>query len=359
MKKIKLHPVKKERVIIFATALVILAAAIFVGYKFFLFKEDVGLLLTGKAMGSSYKITIVDEIAVEPDTIQEQVEHKLAEINAAISIYDATSEVSKINQAPANDWLEVSPIFAEILNFAIDFNRLTGGAHDITVGPLVNLWGFGPIKKETVPSDEEIEKVRQSVGATEILVEGNKILKKKEGMFLDFSSPGEGFAVDQLARLLKENGIKNFLVELGGEIVASGHKLAGQNWSVGIETPIESQKDNEALTGVVRISNLAVATSGSYHQYRKTGKVKSHHIIDPRTGRSPQSNLVSVTVIAESCMLAGSTGTALMVLGEEEGKKWLAQQKNIEAYFISVTGDNRFVVTMTPGFAAYLESAKR
>lgn len=298
-------------------------------------------------MGTSYKVVLVGSSAENTRKLQLAIEERLQEINQVFSTWDPGSEISRVNQETGV--VTLSEEFSNLLKEALQVSKETEGTFDISVGPLVNLWGFGAKSdgpKE--PSQAQIEAVLKQVGWRLLEVKNRELRRLAEGMYLDFSAIAKGYGVDEVARLIRGSGIEDFLVEIGGEIVVQGHNLEGKPWAIGIEAPRESAVRNPTLPERIFLRSGALASSGSYHNYRRGGA--RHHIIDPRTGRPSSSRLKAVTVYAPSCMRADAVATALMVMGAEEGLSWVESQSDIEALFLSVENDGVLLQSMSSGF---------
>jgi FAD:protein FMN transferase len=308
--------------------------------------------LDGDAMGSTWTVRLVRNTH-SPDlaTLQTGIQAQLDTVDAQMSTWKPESDLSRFNAAPAGTWQTLPPALFLVLATALDLARDTGGAYDPTVGPLVNLWGFGPgPKTRTVPDAAALAAARARVGWQRI--ELDRVARRARqpgGATIDLSSIAPGFAVDQVTRYLERQGLTDFLVEHGGELHARGHRPGARGWRVGIEQP-----DTDAgLAMVVVLSDRASGSSGDYRKfYELDGKRVSHHI-DPRTGAPVTHALASVTALADDGLHADSTAAALSILGPDEGLAY-ARQHGIAALFLIRNGDG-FTQTMTPGFAAARE----
>jgi len=286
----------------------------------------------GKTMGTTYQVKISGDLA-SPAALKKDIDALLAEINLKMSTYIADSEISRFNRSKSTEWRLISNATLEVLKKALEVHSQSAGAFDITIGPLVNLWGFGPEKHaDEKPDPAAIDAARRSSGMNllEIDAPHRKIRKLHPDVRIDLSAIAKGYGVDQVALLLKKRNIHNFLVEIGGEISAQGHKNNGQPWIVAIERAVDSARQAQQL---LPLSGLALATSGSYRNYFEENGVRYSHTIDPATGWPINHTLVSVSVAAADCMSADAWATALMVLGPDKGRK-AAEQHNIAALFI-------------------------
>ncbi|HNV84652.1 MAG TPA: FAD:protein FMN transferase [Arenimonas sp.] len=303
--------------------------------------------LSGEAMGTTWTVKFVRP-KQSPDLLELQrgIQQQLDTVDAQMSTWKPDSDLSRFNHAAANSWQTLPPELFGVLEKSLALARDTGGAYDPTVGPLVNLWGFGPGRKtRTTPDAASLTAARARVGWQHIELDRTTQRALQPGnVSIDLSSIAPGFAVDQISQYLQTAGIDNFLIEHGGELRAHGHRSGNEGWRVGIEQP--DSDDNLAM--IVVLNNQASGSSGDYRKfYELNGKRYSHHI-DPRTGAPVTHALASVTVITDDCITADSTAAALSILGPDEGYAY-AVQHNIAALFL-VRTDDGFSRTMTPGF---------
>jgi thiamine biosynthesis lipoprotein len=305
--------------------------------------------LTGATMGTTYNIKYMlpaQSLDTNRTELQQLIDQRLLDINQLMSTYLPDSELSQLNQAPANQPFEISIETAQVINTALRLGKLSDGALDITVGPLVNLWGFGPEQRpDKVPTAEQIAKVQPLVGPDKFLLEGKQVTKSDQAVYIDLSTIAKGYAVDQLAEILENNNIRNYLVEIGGEMRVSGTKHGGQDWLVAIEKPITTER---SVQRIISIGDNALATSGDYRNYFEEDEVRFSHLIDPKTFKPIQHNLVAVSVIAPRCIEADGLATALIVMGAEKGKL-LAEREGIAALFITKEG-NEFIEYRSTSF---------
>jgi thiamine biosynthesis lipoprotein len=312
--------------------------------------------LSGRTMGTTWSVVIANPIAShDQKALQGDIESVLAEVNRQMSTYDPTSEISKFNESDALDtWYPVSELFAITTAKALGFSEISGGAFDPTVGPLVNLWGFGPdAGAEALPSDTVIDEAKASVGFSAISVrapeaDGGAAVRKSAQRRLDLSAIAKGLGVDQVYALLDDQGYANFLVEIGGEVRVKGDK-GGLGWKIAVEKPMKGERAVEQL---LSLKNMALATSGDYRNYREIDGVAYSHTIDPSTGRPVTHELASVTVADSECAMADGWATTLLVLGPTKGFE-LAVARNLPAMFIDRV-DDEFVVKQTPRFERLL-----
>jgi thiamine biosynthesis lipoprotein len=304
-------------------------------------------------MGTTYTVTLHEAPADALGGLPAEIEARLRAINKSMSTWDSASEISRINKTPAGQWVTMSEDFGRVLSAALSLSEATDGAFDVTVGPLVNVWGFGPMARGGRPDSAALAAAQPRVGYGNLVVNGRSLSKRVEGMYLDFSGIAKGYGVDALAEILRRRGIGNYLVEIGGEVTVAGRAPGGEPWAIGIERPEENIARGAALHAVVHLTQGALATSGSYRRFKRRQAEKSHHIIDPRTGLSTNSSLVSVTVFAPDCMTADGVATALMVIGTEAGLRWVEARPGLEALFLEATPGGGFrqrLQRLTPGF---------
>jgi len=301
-------------------------------------------------MGTWFTVKVVElPDSVDAETLKREIDAELAGIDALMSTYRPDSELSRLNRFNESDWFAVSPETAAVIDEAVEVGRLSGGAFDVTVAPLVNLWNFGPDKRTSdhVPSPAEIEEAKARIGLENIEVRLTPpgVRKKRGDLSIDLSGIAKGFAVDQVAEHIERRGIRNYMVDVGGEVKARGRNPSGKPWQIAIESPVT---DTREIHKVLGLDGLAVATSGDYRNYFEQAGVRYCHILDPRSGRPITHKLASVSVLGPSCTRADAWATALMVLGPEEGYN-LAVEEKLAALFLVKTGSG-FVEKATPRF---------
>lgn len=326
----------------------------FIFTLFFLFsscsqlKSPELVTLEGFTMGTVYSIKVIKQ--GQPDlynTLPQKVDKLLESVNLKMSTYIDSSEISRFNNLPANEWFNMSPELYFVLNEAQRVSTLSDGAFDITVGPLVNLWGFGAEdKNRQSPLEEDINQRMKKIGYTKLVLREFPQSGKKDipGLYCDLSAIAKGYGVDVIADYFDSLGIENYLVEVGGEVRAKGKNQKDQDWRIGIQSPA----DVKQIFNVLSISNKAVATSGDYQNYFEEDGVRYSHTIDPRTGKPITHKLASVTVVHTSCMTADAMATAIDVLGPEKGFE-LAKSQEL-AVLLIIKSDEGFSSRMTPLF---------
>jgi len=301
-------------------------------------------------MGTHYTVKVTNPPAsVDLEALDETVRQELDRIDGLMSTYRPDSEISRLNRSDADQWVPVSTETAGVVHQAVRIGHLTDGAFDVTVGPLVNLWNFGPEpdSRNEAPSPEQIVAARKHVGFHHIEVRRSPpaVRKTQAGVNIDLSGIAKGFAVDRIAEHLEHHGIENYLVEVGGELRAKGLNAQGNPWQVAIESPLAAVRE---IQKVVALQDIGMATSGDYRNYFERDGVRYCHIIDPRSATPIAHELASVTVLAPTCMRADALATALMVLGPDAGYE-LASTQDVKAFFI-VSTDAGFVEKATPDF---------
>ncbi|TFH90709.1 FAD:protein FMN transferase [Vibrio ouci] len=293
--------------------------------------------LSGPTMGTTYNIKyIAAEGQPSPQELQVEVDRLLEEVNDQMSTYRKDSELSRFNQSESLESFEVSPQTATVVKEAIRLNGLTLGALDVTVGPLVNLWGFGPeARPEVVPTDAELSERKAMTGIQHLTADGNTLKKDIPNLYVDLSTIAKGWGVDVVADYIQAQGILNYMVEVGGEMRLKGLNREGVAWRIAIEKPSVEER---SIQEIIEPGDMAVATSGDYRNYFERDGVRYSHIINPATGKPINHKVVSVTVLDASSMTADGLATGLMVLGEEQGMK-IAEQNNIPVFMIVKTQD--------------------
>nr|WP_247670857.1 FAD:protein FMN transferase [Alteromonas sp. MMG017] len=293
--------------------------------------------LQGQTMGTTYNIKYVlgeGETAVEG--LQEEIDAKLVNINKMMSTYDTTSELSRFNQYRYSDNFAVSPETLTVVNEALRLARLSDGVLDVTVGPLVNLWGFGPNKRpEKVPTQADIDAVRDYVGYEKLSTTPTGLMKANPMLYVDLSTIAKGYGVDEVAAILDAHDLQDYLVEIGGEMRVKGERGDGSEWLIAIEKPVTTER---AVQKVVSIGTNAIATSGDYRNYYEEDGKRYSHLIDPNTGSPITHDLVSVTVVNPSSMIADGLATAFNVMGWERAID-LAEQEQLAVFLIRRTAD--------------------
>ena len=305
--------------------------------------------ISGSKFGTSYHITIVADQPAPAD-LAEQIDEALDVVDLAMSTYKSESELSQFNRLPVGQEAVASAGLWTVLQTSRQIWQHSAGAFDPTVGPLVDLWGFGPqMTHDRIPEDDEISQALASIGYQHLIFNADKqSISKDSALNLDLSAVAKGYAVDQVAELLEMLALPDYLVEVGGEMRVSGLNPKGQPWRIAIETPDAMGQVNN----IIALESAAVATSGDYRNYfEKDGKRYSHSI-DPRTGRPIEHRLASVTVVADRCIDADAWATAFLVMGDEAALE-IANQQSIAVYML-VKADGQFAARYSDAFKPYL-----
>lgn len=281
---------------------------------------------TGKTMGTSYSVVYLDEADYQP-----AIDSLLQAFNQSLSTYIPESEISRLNREALIKY--ESPFFYPVLKKTKEIYTATKGAFDPTVGPLVNAWGFGPEGRQQ-PSDARIDSLLQLVSFDSVFFDSISVCKMLPGMQLDFSAIAKGYGVDVVFDFLRDKGIENIFVEIGGEVRVRGVNAEGKPWRIGINTPSEDLQEQQQLQAFVDLYNRAIATSGNYRNYYELDGKKFSHTISPKTGRPVRHSLLSASVFAPDCMTADAYATACMVLGTKEAQRLAQENPALDMYLI-------------------------
>lgn len=311
--------------------------------------------LSGSTMGTSYSVTALDhDRSIDKAALRDAIETSLLNVNAQMSNWDASSEVSRFNAHASSEPMRVSQDLAKVVQAAKDVHAASEGQFDITLGPVIEAWGFGAKggHGHSQPAGDKLAAAIAAAGQTGGLsVSGNRIGKSRPDTQIYLPSIGKGYGIDKMAEVAKSFGLKDFMVEIGGDLYVSGRNADGLDWQIGIESP--DALDRQAYK-VASVSNLGMATSGDYRNYFEQDGRRYSHIIDAKTGRPITHRTASVTVLAESAMLADAWATALLVHGTERGLE-IANQRDLAVLFIDrsdAAADKGFVTTASNTFAA-------
>jgi len=292
--------------------------------------------LSGPTMGTTYNVKFVAVKDINERQLKQQIDQLLIDINQLMSTYIQDSELSRFNQWRSTEPFPLSPQTLEVMTEAKRLGEMSRGLLDVTIGPLINLWGFGPQSRpEKIPTDSLIKITRQQIGLDKLTIGPSWASKTQPTLNVDLSTIAKGYAVDQLAELLQTHKISNFLVEIGGEMRVSGIKASSTPWIIAIEKPEAEQR---SVQEIISIGDNAVATSGDYRNYYEHDGVRYSHLIDPSTGYPITHNVVSVTVIHPSSMTADGLATALIVMGKKKALE-LAKTYNIAVLLITKEKD--------------------
>ena len=306
-------------------------------------EQNQPFIIKGQTMGTTYHVVLANPNVLSPPraVVQAKIDSLLRTVNLQMSTYLEESEITRFNRFAGREPFRVSPAFTRVLKLALKIYDESGGAFDVTVGPLVNLWGFGTDGQRATPPDPaRIRKILKQVGSRYItIVNDSTIRKTNPAIQLDFSAIAKGYGVDAVAGMLQKLGFSNFLVEIGGEVVTRGGKN-GQPWKIGIDRPLPEALPGTELEKILELHDAAMATSGDYRNYFTSGDSAYSHEIDPRTGRPVRNMVASATVLAPSCMEADAMATALMVMGAKKGLAWVESKTGVEAFIILHDGKN-------------------
>ena len=298
--------------------------------------------IRGFTQGTDY---MVKYSSTDTADYKKEIEHLLSAIDTSMSTYNSSSVISKVNNNdPA---VQLDKYFVEVFSVAQDISQKTQGAFDITVCPLVNAWGFG---QEEIPEVDSaaVDSIMKFVGYEKIELKDGNIFKEDKRLRLDMNAIAQGYTVDVIAEYLDDQGVENYLVEVGGEVKTKGISPSNRQWRVGIDKPIDSNNvAGQNLQAIVKLENRALATSGNYRNFYVKNGVKYAHTINPKTGYPVEHQLLSVSVFAEECVVADAYATAFMVMGRARSAKMVDQLEGIDAYFIYSDKDGNFQVDYT------------
>ncbi|MBZ0333897.1 FAD:protein FMN transferase [Marinobacter sp. AL4B] len=337
--------------VVMASVIMTLAMAALAGCSFQ--EEDKIWEISGGIFGTTYHINVVlPEDNAKLKVLAQGIQAELEQVDNAMSTWKPDSELSRLNQkASQADWTTLSAPLFEVIQRAQEISAQTDGAYDVTIGPVVNLWGFGPdARPEHSPSDEELDNVLSATGWEYLELDSATLaIRAKQPQYIDLSGIAKGYGVDVVARYLDSQGVQAYLVEIGGEVRTRGRKPDDDVWRLAVENPSEQARQ---VNVVVALDRKSMATSGDYRNYYESEGQRYSHTIDPDTGKPIDHRLASVTVISDDCMTADALATAFNVMGFERAMS-LATRENIPAYFI-VRGEAGFEVHSTPAFSSYV-----
>ena len=300
--------------------------------------------IAGFTQGTTFHITYEDKANQD---LSGAVDSIFKVFDLTFSEYIPNSIVSRINKNDSTALFD--DMFVDVYNKSLEVYRETHGAFDLTVGPLVNAWGFGPEKRAKLDA-ATIDSLLQYVGMDKIRLEGRRLIKKLPGIDIDVNSIAQGYSVDVVYRYFEQLGIRNFMVEIGGEVRTKGKNPKGETWRIGVDKPVEGNNvAGEDLQTIILLDNKAITTSGNYRKFFEENGVKYSHIIDPHTGYPYKNSLLSVTVIANDALTADGYDTGLMVLGLDGARELLKKHPELEAYMIYSDANGKFQVEYTKG----------
>ncbi len=304
---------------------------------------------TGFALGTTY--TIQYETSNENVNYQNEIENVFHEVNQSISAYLPTSDISRINRGEKE--VVIDDYFKTVYDFSREVYEKTDGFFDPSVGALVNAWGFGPEKPINNLTEQQVDSIMLFTGFDKVSITSEgKVIKQHPSMTFDFNSLGKGYAIDLIGEMFDKNGIKNYIIEVGGEILSKGKNTKKvKKWTVAIDSPIQDSDERQYIE-LITLENKAMATSGNYRKFRVDPETGDHyvHILNAKTGYPMKNNVLSVSVIAENCMKADAYATAFMVMPYEKTKKLLSELKDVDAYVVSRDQYGNIQKYITKGF---------
>ena len=309
-------------------------------------------IISGTAQGTTYSLRYYAQDGI---ITKHQVDSILDVIDSSLSIYKPYSLINKFNQSTTG--IRIDKHFVNVVNASLKTYNATNGAFDITVAPLVEAWGFATKHIDKVPDSMQIITLRSCVSSDNLLLVGDSLVKKKPCVKIDVNGIAQGYSVDVVAAFIEQHNVKNYLFELGGEIRVSGRKLpSGELMKIGIESPGDDEMEPGIMQTVLQVDEGAVTTSGNYRKYYESEAKKITHLIDPATGYSIQNEMISATVYAKDAVTADAYDNALMVMGLQKALHFVANNKDIAAYFIYRKNDGSVADTATASFYSLLKN---
>lgn len=312
------------------------------------------LAIIGRTMGTTYLVKLVVEKGLTPDqvVIKTAIDSLLSEINHQMSNWDPNSEISIFNRLNTEQPFTVSQNFIKVVKHALEVSHLTAGAFDITVGPLIDLWGFGAganVDHFDPPEPEEISATLNRIGYRKIGVHRAQLIKHDPAVSIDLSAIAKGYGVDVVSNWLQTEGFTDFLVEIGGEVYCKGSNRSKLPWQIGIDNPLLDAIPGRDLMAIVDLSDRAMATSGDYRNYFEYDGQLFSHVVDPRTGYPVETAVASVTVVAPTCIAADALATSLLVMGVNLGLELIESLEDVEALLILRDGKDQFELLKSSG----------
>ncbi|WP_047445201.1 FAD:protein FMN transferase [Alistipes sp. ZOR0009] len=309
-------------------------------------REKEYVKISGFAQGTTYSMSYRD---AQKRNLQPQVDSILKNFDQSLSIYCKTSIITRINNNDTT--VRTDAYFDECYKLSEEVYQATNGAFDITVGPLVQAWGFG-LKKRDKITKERIDSILPLVGMGKVKLVDGKLIKSNPSMFVDVNAIAQGYSVDVIARYFESKGINEYLVEIGGETLCKGLNSKGKAWVIGIDKPFDNNvtPGQDLQAKVALPSGKALATSGSYRKFFEENGVKYSHELDPKTGYPAHNTLLSISVVANNCALADGYATAFMVMGVDKAKEFLAKRSDMDAFMVYSGPKGEFLTYATSGF---------
>lgn len=305
--------------------------------------------INGFAQGTTYSITYESDLKVD---YQREIDSVLADFDTSCSIYNAKSIVTRFNN---NDTTaRADKYFSAVFELSRKVWEQSGGAFDITIGPLAEAWGFG-FKHKVKLDSVKVDSLKMLVGMDKVTLVDGKLVKADSRMFLNLNAVAQGYSVDVIAAFLESKGIADYMVEIGGEIRTKGVNPKGRNWVIGVDKPVENALPGESFQFILSISGKSVTTSGNYRKFYEENGVKYSHTIDPKSGFPVRHSLLCATVIGDDCGTADALATAFMVVGLEKAKEMIAKEKGVEAIFVYTDSTGAFKTYATKGAEKYIQ----
>lgn len=311
-------------------------------------KESSLITIEGEAQGTTYHIAYVNS---KGENFQRAIDSLLIEIDKSLSTYHKTSIITKFNQA--DSIVEVDKMFTDVFNLSKQVYQESEGAFNPTVAHLVNAWGFGFKNLENTDSTT-IDSLLKFVDFDAITIVDNNVIKTNKNLMLDFNAIAQGYSVDVIANFLADQGIENYMVEIGGEVKVRGKNDKNKLWRIGIDKPVENEAER-TLEAVVNLDNQSLATSGNYRKFYEKDGVKYSHTLNPKTGYPVRHSLLSATVITDNCALADAYATVFMVVGIDKTKEILAKNKKIKAVLIFENENKELETYMSEELVNFIE----
>jgi thiamine biosynthesis lipoprotein len=304
----------------------------------------------GFTQGTTYSIVYDNNKNISPQKLQGNVEDILHDFDMSLSIYQDSSIISRLNR---NEAAIPDSFFLEVFEKSDKISEITAGAFDITVGPLVVAWGFGPDAHKNF-TFEKRDSLMRLVGMDKVSIRDGHLIKSDPGIYLDVNAIAQGYSVDVISRYFNSLGLLNYLIEIGGEVRAKGTK-AGAHWRIGIDKPTDNNlSPGETLQAIIKISDKALATSGNYRKFFVEEGIKYSHTIDPRTGYPVKNRLLSATIIADECTMADGIATACMVMGTDSAIEFISNNPQYSAYFVFSDEEGNFETWSSPGLKEFI-----
>ncbi len=317
-------------------------------------KKPVFESFTGFTQGTTYSIVYDNSKNISPAELKTRVDKILHDFDSSLSIYQDSSIISKINN---NEYAVPDSFFVDVYNKSVLISRMTGGAFDITVGPLVRAWGFGPEEHRNFP-EEKHDSLMKLIGMDKISMVNGRLVKTDPAVELDVNAIAQGYSVDVVCRYFKSLGIRNCLVEIGGEVRAVGTK-AGAPWRIGIDRPEDNNMvPGQSLQAIIKISDKSVSTSGNYRKFYVENGVKYSHEIDPKTGYPAKNRLLSATIVADDCAMADGIATPCMVMGTEKSIEFIKSHPELSAYLVYSDDNGNFKTWMSEDLKKIISELK-